>query len=279
MSDAVQDIFREWRLPLWLTASIVLTGVVYVRGWSIIRRSRPEKFTINELGVFLAGLAALWLAIASPMDGFADSMLTAHMIEHLMLMSVIPPMLLLGLPSVPLLRGLPRPVVRFIAAPLIRMRSLRRFGHWLVTPLVGCLAMNAFFLGWHIPAAYDFALEHEFWHDVEHLSFLFSSILFWHSIVRPWPTKAGGRGWNVVGYILLTESVNTLLCAFLAFCGRPVYSFYFTTRNPMGLAPVEDQSLGAVIMWVLGAFAFMIPAMGITIELLSGKKRPVARHY
>jgi cytochrome c oxidase assembly factor CtaG len=109
MSDAVADIVREWELPVWLTASIVLTGVVYVRGWFAIRRSRPRQFKSDQLGFFLSGLAVLWVAIASPMDGFADRMLSAHMVEHLLLMSVIPPLVLLGLPTVPLLRGLPRP--------------------------------------------------------------------------------------------------------------------------------------------------------------------------
>ena len=277
MSDAVAAVFRAWELPVWLTASIVLTGVIYVRGWIVIRRSRSQQFGIDQLAFFLSGLVVLWVSIASPIDGFADTMLTAHMIEHLMLMSVIPPLLLLGLPAVPLLRGLPGPVLKFVAAPLIRSRPLRRFGHWLVTPLIGFLALNLSFLGWHIPAVYDFALEHEFWHDVEHICFLLTSLLFWHCIIRPWPAKSGRRDWDVIVYILMAEAINTLLSAFLAFCGRPVYRFYFTTTNPFGMAGVEDQTLGAVIMWVLGSFAFMIPAIGITFELLSGNKRPATR--
>lgn len=278
MPDAVQDIFREWRLPLWLTASILLTGGFYVRGWFVIRRSRPRQFTSNQLVLFLCGLAVLWLAIASPMDGFADTMLSAHMLEHLLLMSVIPPLILLGLPTVPLLRGLPRPVLRHVAIPLIRIRALRRFGHWLTSPLVGCAAMSLAFLLWHVPAAYDFALEHEFWHDVEHLSFLFTSIFFWYSIVCPWPAERSRRGWDVVICILAAEGVTSLLCALLAFSGRPVYHFYFTTSNPLQLSPLEDQTLGAVLMWVVGSFPFLIAAMGITIDLLGGSSRRVVRH-
>jgi cytochrome c oxidase assembly factor CtaG len=99
------------------------------------------------------------------------------MIEHLLLMSVVPPLLLFGLPMVPLLRGLPGIVLRWIA-PVMRSPALRRFGHWLITPLTAWLLMNTCFLGWHVPAAYDFALEHENWHAVEHICFLGSSILF-----------------------------------------------------------------------------------------------------
>jgi putative membrane protein len=278
MSDAVNDIFREWKLPIWLTASIVVTGVVYVRGWLVIRRSRPRQFTIDQLAFFLSGLAALWLAIASPMDGFADTMLSAHMVEHLLLMSVIPPMLLLGLPTVPLLRGLPRSILRHVAVPLIRIPALRRLGHWLTSAVVGCAAMSLAFLLWHVPAAYDFALEHEFWHDVEHLSFLFTSILFWHSIVNPWPAERSRRNWDVVVCILAAEGVTSLLCGLLAFSGRPLYHFYLTTTNPLQISPLEDQALGAVIMWVVGSFPFLGAAMGITVSLLGGNRRRAVHH-
>ena len=273
MPDPILDIVHEWELPIWLTVSIILAGAVYSRGWFLIRRSRPRQFTSNQLYVFVGGLVVLWLGIASPMDGFADTMLSAHMVEHLLLMSFIPPMLLLGLPAVPLLRGLPRPILRLVAGPLIRSRGLRQFGHWLVSPLVGCAAMTLAFLLWHIPAAYDFALEHEFWHDVEHLSFLFTSLLFWHSIIRPWPSNRSQRGWDVVLCILAAEGVTSLLCALLAFCGRPVYGFYSTTKNPLQLSPLDDQTLGAVLMWVVGSIPFLIAAMAITVRLLNGTRR------
>jgi putative membrane protein len=278
MPDAATEILRAWKIPIWLTASIILTGVVYVRGWLAIRRSRPRQFTTNQLGVFLCGLGVLWLAIGSPMDSFADAMFSAHMVEHLLLMSVVPPLLLMGLPNVPLLRGLPRPLLRYVAIPLIRITSLRRFGYWLTSPIVGCAAMSVAFLLWHVPATYDFALQHEFWHDVEHLSFLFSSILFWYSIVSPWPAERNRRGWDVVACILAAECVTSVVCALLAFSGRPVYRFYLTTTNPLQISPLEDQALGAVLMWVVGSFPFLGAAMGITVSLLGSDRRRFARN-
>ena len=267
--DAARDVFADWSLPIWLTLAIILTAVIYLRGWIAIRRTRPTQFTGAQLAAFLSGLAILWLAIASPMDGFADVLLSAHMVEHLLLMSVVPPLLLLGLPQVPLLRGLPGPILRWIAGPLLRLAALRRFGHWLVTPIVAWLAMNLAFLGWHIPAAYDFALEHENWHAVEHLCFLGTSILFWWCILWPWPSATRRRNWGILIYLVAADVVNTLLSAFLAFCDRPVYRYYVDRADPFGLDPLKDQVLGAVIMWVLGSLAFLIPAMVITVRLLS----------
>jgi cytochrome c oxidase assembly factor CtaG len=276
MSDAALDILHDWTLPLWLTLAIALPAPIYLRGWIIIRRTRPAQFSTLRLASFLAGLAVLWLSIASPMDGFADALLSAHMVEHLLLMSVVPPLLLWALPVVPLLRGLPRPILNYIAAPLIRIAPLRRLTHWLTTPVVAWFAMNLAFLGWHVPAAYDFALEHEGWHDIEHLCFLITSILFWHCILRPWPAETGRRTWGILIFLISADVVNTLLSAFLAFCDRPVYTFYLTNPNPFGVSPLEDQVLGAVVMWVLGSFAFLVPAMLLTVRLLSAQPR-VAR--
>jgi len=267
MSEATRQIFADWSLPIWLTASIVLTAGIYLRGWLAIRQTRPTQFTGLRLTSFFAGLTVLWLAIGSPMDGFADALLSAHMVEHLLLMSVVPPLLLFGLPSVPLLRGLPAVATSFILGPAIRSPALRRFGHWLITPLVAWLLMNTCFLAWHVPAAYDFALEHENWHAVEHACFLGSSILFWWCLIQPWPTKARALTWGLIFYLVSADVVNTMLSAFLAFCDRPVYVFYLNNPNPFGVSPLQDQVLGAVIMWVFGSLAFLLPAMVIAVRL------------
>jgi len=274
MPDAVHGILEDWSLPVWLTSSIVLTALIYLRGWLAIRKTRPEQFTDIRLASFLGGLVVLWLAIGSPMDGFADALLSAHMIEHLLLMSAVPPLLLYGLPVVPLLRGLPGFILHPIVGPLMRLSFLRRFLHWLVTPLVAWLAMNITFLAWHVPAAYDFALEHENWHAVEHLCFLGTSLLFWWCILRPWPAEAHRQNWGILIYLISADVINTLLSAFLAFCDRPVYAFYVEHPNPFQISPLDDQVLGAAAMWVLGSLAFLIPAMVITLQLAGlGRRR------
>ena len=224
MPPAYQAIFVEWSPPIVLTGHRSFSALVYARGWFAIRKTRPIQFPLWRLGAFLLGLAVIWFAIASPLDGFADALLSAHMVEHLLLMSFAPPLLLLGWPVVPLLRGLPRGVTVDVLGPLIRMKALRHLGRFLITPLVAWLAMNLVFLGWHVPAAYDFALEHEHWHEFEHLCFLGTSILFWWPIIRPWPTRESYAGWLLLLYLVMADIVNTMLSAFLAFCDRPVYA-------------------------------------------------------
>ncbi|MDT7813867.1 MAG: putative rane protein, partial [Acidobacteriaceae bacterium] len=87
MPPAYRDIFAEWSPPIVLTGTLILCGAVYVRGWFAIRKTRPPQFPWWRLGAFLLGLAVIWVAIASPLDGFADALLSAHMVEHLLLMS------------------------------------------------------------------------------------------------------------------------------------------------------------------------------------------------
>jgi cytochrome c oxidase assembly factor CtaG len=268
MPPECQAIFAEWSPPVFLTAMVLLCAVVYIHGWFVIRKTRTAQFPTGRLAAFLLGLATLWLAIGSPMDGFADALLSAHMVEHLLLMSFVPPLLLLGNPQVPILRGLPRVVTIRFLGPLFRLKALRTLGRFLTSPVVAWLLMNFAFLGWHIPAAYDFALEHELWHDFEHICFLVSSILFWWPIIRPWPTGTRYPGWIMLPYLVSADIMNTILSAFLAFCGRPVYRYYAEQPNLFHVSLLADQVAGAVIMWVVGSLVFLIPAVYITVRLL-----------
>lgn len=267
MPNAMESVFAEWSLPPGLTLAILVTAVVYLRGWVALRKTRPDQFTGWRLLSFLAGLGSLWIAIGSPLETLADELLSAHMIEHTILMSLAPPLVLLGLPVVPLLRGLPWPLRPYVASPILRIKTLRYVFSFLVRQRVAWIAMNLAFLAWHVPAAYDFAVEHEFWHDLEHICFLATSVLFWWCVILPWPASQR-RNWTIILYLIAAEVINTAASAFLAFCNRPVYAYYIHKANPFQFPPMSDQILGAVVMWVFGSLAFLIPTAGITFSLL-----------
>src|SRR5260370_14354244 len=178
------------------------------------------------------------------------------------------PLLLLGYPVVPLLRGLPRGVAVHVLGPLIRMKALRLLCHILIAPLVAWLAMNLVFLGWHVPAAYDFALENEHWHEFEHMCFLATSILFWWPLVRPWPMRENYAGWFMLLYLVMADIVNTALSAFLAFCDRPASRYCLIAPNAFHISPLSDQRAGAVVMWVIGSPMFLGAAALLTVKAL-----------
>src|SRR5277367_501145 len=272
MTTASDFIFAEWSPPWFLTGTIVAFAAIYVRGWFAIRQTRAALFPDWRLGCYLAGLVILWVAIGSPLDGFADALLSVHMVQHLLLISFVPPLIWLGAPVVPILRGLPRPFTRVVLGPLLSSPALLQIGRFLTKPAVAWLAMNLTFLLWHTPAAYDYALWNQPWHRLEHVCFLTTSILFWYPVIQPWPARHHNLGWGILLYLVTADIVNTALSAFLAFCDRPVYSYYLQRPNPFHVDPVADQAAGAVIMWVIGSFIFLIPAVALTTRLLQGNR-------
>src|SRR5262245_11243463 len=112
MTSIVSAVLASWQTPPVLTALLAATALIYARGWRSLRGLRSTRFPAWRLSAFLGGLAAVWIAAASPLDAFSSLSLTAHMAQHLLFMVVAPPLLLLGSPYVPILRGLPRAFVR-----------------------------------------------------------------------------------------------------------------------------------------------------------------------
>ncbi|WP_158748614.1 cytochrome c oxidase assembly protein [Acidobacterium sp. S8] len=276
MSPGFQSVLLNWEIPPLTTLALLLAALVYLRGWLLIGRTRPEQFPEWRLVCFLGGLSALFVAVASPFDTLDGRLLSAHMVQHFLFMSVAPPLLLLSAPQVPLLRGLPRIVIRGVLGPLFRLHWLKKVGRFLTSMKPAWLAMNIAYIGWHVPGAYELALRSENWHNVEHACFFFTSILFWWPILRPWPTRNRNLSWMLIPYILTSDLINTGLSAFLCFAGRPVYPSYVMQTNPLGISALNDQVAAGAFMWVFGSTVFLVPAFWITMRLLApnrGRKR------
>jgi putative membrane protein len=269
MTPEVSEILLDWEIPLWTTVALVLTAAIYLRGWILIQKTRPACFPVWRLVCFLGGLFSLFLATASPLDTLDDTLLSAHMAQHFLFMSVAPPLLLLGVPPVPLLRGSPRIVIRLVFGPILRIHWLRQLGRFLTSLKPAWLAMNIAYIGWHVPVAYELALRSESWHNFEHACFFFTSILFWWPILRHWPGPHPKLSWMLLLYLLTADIVNTGLSAFLCFANRPIYPSYVTKTNPLGLTPLNDQVAAGAFMWVIGSIVFLIPAVFITLQILS----------
>ncbi|MBT9330960.1 cytochrome c oxidase assembly protein [Paracidobacterium acidisoli] len=276
MQDSVNALFTQWDVPPLVTCALAVTAAIYIAGWIRIRRTRPQQFPAARLAAFLGGILALFVAVASPLDTFSESLLFMHMAQHFVLMSVAPPLIVLGAPVVPMLRGLPRGLIRGVLRPVFRSQVIHRLGSVLVRPRVAWIAMNAAFLLWHIPAAYEFALRSENWHNCEHACFFFTSLMFWWPIIEPWPFRRRGSRWMILPYLLLADFVNTGLSATLCFSGRLFYPSYAAVARPFGLSALNDQIAAGAFMWVCGSTIFLIPAIGITMRLLAPKRRRTA---
>ncbi|MGB7282359.1 MAG: cytochrome c oxidase assembly protein [Candidatus Acidiferrum sp.] len=273
MTGSLQNLFLEWDVPPAVTCVLLLTALVYMRGWVRIRETRAELFPAWRLVCFLSGVFALFAAVASPLDTFSESLLIMHMGQHFVFISVAPPLLLLGAPVVPLLRGLPSWIVRPLLGPILRTPLIRQIAKFLIQPQVAWIAMNLSFVAWHIPKAYEFALSSEFWHNIEHFCFFGTSVLFWWPVMEPWPYRPRNARWVLIPYLLLADFVNTAVSAFLCFAGRLLYPSYGEIPRLFGLSALNDQIAAGAFMWVFGSVVFLVPAIAITAQLLSGTRQ------
>jgi putative membrane protein len=279
MSPESQSILQTWSSPIWINVTLGLTAVVYARGWLSIRRLLPALIPTWRLAAFFSGLFSLWVALGSPLSAFDDVSLSGHMVQHLLLMAVAPPLLLLGTPSIPFLRGLPQWIVRRVLGPFLRWHPLKWLEHFFTHPATCWLAATVALIGWHVPAAFELALRSEAWHEVEHICFLSTSLLFWWPAVLPFPSGATWSRWSIPVYLFLATLPGGALGAFLTFCDRVLYPSYAAAPRLFGISALEDQVIAGALMWVFGTFVYTIPAAVITTRLLSpqgaaGRKHP-----
>jgi cytochrome c oxidase assembly factor CtaG len=273
VSPTLDAALRSWPFDPWLLAALLLTAGVYLLGWVVLRRRDPRRWHGGHLAAFLGGLAAIYLALASPIEPFADLLLQVHMVQHMLLMMAAPPLLWLGTPLFPLLRGLPRPVRVYWAAPLVAAPPLRRLFGRLTHPLTALVLFVAVTWFWHAPPVYDLALRSGSWHYLEHACFLGTALLFWYPVIRPYPARPRWSPWLLLPCLLLADLSNTGLAALLTFSDRLIYPYYAEVPRLAGISPLDDQAAAGVLMWVPGSAAFLLPLFGIGIHLLSGESQ------
>ena len=261
MDPVAAAVFASWTLDLKLVCLLLAAAALYLRGWLRLRAEMPRKYPAGRLAAFAGGLCALLLALASPVDTFGGLLLQAHMIQHLLLLMVAPPLILLGQPVLPLLRGLPRRVFRDALGPFLSCLELRQLGRALVHPVVSWFAMAAAIVVWHLPRFYELGLHSQSWHRVEHACFFWSAVMFWWPVVGVWPSNPVWPRWAMIPYLGLADLVNTGLSAVLTFSDHVLYPSYQLSPRLWGISALDDQAAAGAIMWVPGSIAFLVPAV------------------
>jgi cytochrome c oxidase assembly factor CtaG len=266
------EALLSWSFEPLVVVPAVAAATLYLRGWATLSRRMPARFGVGRAVIFLGGLAGVVLALCSPLDALSQQFLQAHMVQHLLLMLVTPPLLWLGAPVAPLLLGLPHRPRQAVAAGLAT-RPARGLTRALGNPRITCVAFILAFWFWHVPALYDLALRSDTWHHVEHFCFFAAALAFWWPVIRPWPARSVWPRWPMIGYLLVAEAQNTLLSAILTFSDRVIYPFYDAPPRAGGLTALEDQSLAGVIMWIPGSLAFAVPVLWIVLTSLAAPPR------
>ena len=240
-----------------------------------VAKSRRTTFGFWRLVAFFCGVASIAGVWITPLGHLDHHSLTAHMVQHLVLMTVAAPLILLAKPGM-MLRHTPplRLASRFSnqrgrGAPVFRFR-------WSFPQLVLCwFAGTSCVIMWHVPALFELGMRSKWWHEVEQVTFLGAGFLFWLPVIQQRGVAKRLR-WSVPLYLFLATLPCDALSAFLVFCGHVVYRQYGPGYGLFRLSPLEDQALAGALMWVTVTFVYLIPALAVTTQLLSDEPRPTA---
>jgi cytochrome c oxidase assembly factor CtaG len=202
--------------------------------------------------------------VASPLGALDHHLLTAHMAEHLILMTVSAPLILLGAPIIVLQNGIAKPFDRLVSG----WSALRTLGEIAAHPLFCWTAGAGTVIAWHIPSLFELGMRSARWHETEYACFFLAGILFWWPVIQPWPSLATWSRWGVPLYLFLATLPCDALSAFLTFCGRVVYPHYASMYRAL-----SDQECAGALMWVWVTFVYLAPAAVVTIETLSPQRR------
>jgi len=253
---------------LWVSVPLILVALVYVRGWVRIRRINLEVSKDRRVGSFLLGLFLIWLAAASPIAALDHELLTIHMVQHLLLMTLAPPLLWFGEPMKPLLHGLPQGFGNAMSY-LFRSPPLQQLGRAMAYPAVSWLAAAATLIGWHVPSLFALGMRSGLWHTIEQVSFLASGLLFWWPVIKPGQGASNGSEWPILLYLFLATLPCDILSGFLVFCDRVVYPVYFSAPHRPAFSALEDQQCAGALMWTCVTVVYLIAGTIFAARLLS----------
>jgi cytochrome c oxidase assembly factor CtaG len=265
-------LLRSSNWPLdWPLVAIAGTALLYGLGG---RASATASDAAKRWrgAAFYAGLATLALAVASPIDAYAGTLFWAHMVQHVLLMMVAPPLLLLGRPWPRLVRPLPLAVRRPLARGVLvgpRLWRVRTAFRWLGAPAPSFVLFNGTLLLWHVPTLYSLTLRDGPVHDVEHALFFGTALLFWVHLLpgatsRPRLGDAA-RAVYATGALL----VSWVLAIVLGLASGPIYEGYAAlAERPGGLTALADQQLAAGVMWVPASVPYCIVLVVVALRWL-----------
>lgn len=269
---APHDIWTAWSFDPFVLAGMLLLvgayGLGLARMW---RRAGLGRGVPGwRLGCFVGSVLALGLALVWPLDALADSLFAAHMGQHLVLMLVAPPLLIVAAPLAPALHALP-PHWRTTALTPARFNWLRWFGRRLLRPGTATLLQLVALYAWHTPGAIAAALDNDVVHSAMHASLLGTALLFWWAIIR-----AGriGYGWGIL-MLLISAKLSGLLGALIAFAPTPLYPAYGDRPAAWGLSLLEDQQLAGTLMLAIGGMAYVLTAVVLVAAFLAAMERRI----
>lgn len=246
---APHDLWTSWSFEPWVVVPMIVAGALYAIGAKrLTRLSRRSRVLPRwRRMAFAAGMILLAVALVSPLDPLGSALFAAHMAQHEVMMVLAAPLLVLGLPLVPMLWALPIAWRRRIGG--WGKRALRRPWRMITQPAVAFVLHALVVLIWHVPGLYQATLRSDLIHALQHLSFVGTALIFWWALVSG-GHRARARYGAAVLCLFGAALYGSALGALLTFAESPWYPGYGSWALVWGLTPLEDQQLGGLIMWI-----------------------------
>ena len=276
-----RGFWYSWPVEPLVAVGLFAGLVLYLIGWKRLSLTAAAMVPRWRWWCYIASIVTIVLALLSPIAAYSEQLFAMHMVQHLLLLLIAPPLLLLGAPLLPALWALPVNARRAVGRRLAPGQVLHHLGHALTTPLIAVALYVVTVAIWHVPVMYDAAQGRTVTHDLEHLMFFGTALLYW------WPVMHPSRGRRRLSYGLAVPYLvpplfeGMLIGVLLAFSSVPLYETYrgLDTAPIWGLSSLDDQQLGGLIMWVPGGLFFLIPLIGVLTRLLNQEsERPYHDH-
>ncbi len=258
----------SWTFSPGVLAGVALLGGAYLRRWRAVRGSGsrgPAGAPVWRLCCLLASLLLVLAALVSPVDSLADQLFFMHMVQHMLLLDLVPVLAILGMTKVIL-----RPITRAV-------RTLERRAGALGHPAFAVVLYVGVIWAWHVPSAYDLAVRHQGVHLLEHLSFLLAGSLYWWHLMSPIRARMRLHGMGPVVYMASTKLFVGALGMGLAFAPSTLYPYYEHLARVWGISAGVDQSIAGLIMAVEQSLVMGIALVVLFIGALAESEREQQR--
>ncbi len=245
--------FLAWSFDPFITTSLLAASTAYLWAWRRVRDSSSFQPPSWWAWAYAGGIFSLAFSLLGPLETYNEQLFSLHMTQHLVIMQVATPLLLLGRPAHLILRALPPRTTKRTVGMIFGKSNIRYAIIAITGPIIAFLLFSLNLGIWHLPNFYDAALNNAWIHHAQHLLFAGFSLLYWWPIIDPIPRHHRLPEVWAIGSIFLSMMIGSGIGAILTLSGSVLYPFYLEAANPWGWSPLVDQQIGGLIMWV-GSF-------------------------
>lgn len=280
MNPLVRALLGPWEMRPGVLLTLVPLALLYVIGWVRLRRRGARKLANGwRLASYLSGMGTLAAALLSPIDQLGGQLFFMHMLQHKLSIMVAAPLIWLGNPFPIGVWGLPAAGRRAVGAIFNQESPVRPYLEMVTQPFVAWIAFVFIYIGWHDPGAYNAALRNGLVHDIQHITFFISAMLFWWHVIGAAPRLHKSLSpWVAIAMLIGAIPFNAITGFVIANSDSVIYTYYESVPRIWGFSVLEDQSVGGVIMWIPGSeMLFQAAGAVLAVMFVRDRRRNKAR--